>query len=133
MVTIQCFSWAVYGWIRDDWSTFINNAVGVVLGSIQLTLIALYGNKRAGAAHHGNGSGPTLPVAKVADSSSAGAEGGGGGEAPSGSSGACTTTLPPPAARGALSARAAQHALARPPRDLRDLAMEASREDYLLN
>lgn len=54
MVTLQCFSWGVYGWVRNDWSTLINNVVGVVLGSIQLTLIALYGNKR-GAHAHGNG------------------------------------------------------------------------------
>lgn len=47
MVTIQCFSWGVYGWVRNDWSTFSNNAVGVVLGLIQLTLIGMYGNKRA--------------------------------------------------------------------------------------
>ena len=47
----QCFSWGVYGWVRDDWSTFINNAVGVALGSIQLALIAFYGRKAAVSAN----------------------------------------------------------------------------------
>lgn len=61
MVTVQCFSWGVYGWLRDDWSTFANNAVGVVLGSIQLTLIGLYGNKRAQ-----NGAAAAAPAGAVA-------------------------------------------------------------------
>jgi hypothetical protein len=64
MVTLQCFSWGVYGWVRNDWSTLINNAVGVVLGSIQLTLIALYGNKR-GAHAHGNGTPAAEPKSGV--------------------------------------------------------------------
>lgn len=47
MVTLQCFSWMVYGYLRDDLSTFSNNLVGVILGSIQLTLIWMYGSKRS--------------------------------------------------------------------------------------
>jgi len=46
MVTLQCFSWMVYGYLRDDLSTFSNNLVGVILGSSQLTLIWMYGSKR---------------------------------------------------------------------------------------
>jgi hypothetical protein len=57
MVTIQCFSWGVYGWVRNDWSTFSNNAVGVVLGLIQLTLIGMYGNKRAHSKDDSSGTG----------------------------------------------------------------------------
>jgi hypothetical protein len=45
-VTIQCTSWAVYGYLKEDWSTFANNAVGVVLGSVQLGLIFMCPNKR---------------------------------------------------------------------------------------
>jgi len=43
MVTLQCFSWMVYGYVRDDLSTFANNLIGVALGSFQLVLILLYG------------------------------------------------------------------------------------------
>lgn len=50
MVTIQCTSWTIYGWLREDWSTFANNAVGVFLGSIQLALIFSCPNKRRAAA-----------------------------------------------------------------------------------
>jgi hypothetical protein len=45
MVTLQCFSWMVYGYVRDDLSTFANNLIGVALGSFQLVLIGLYGKK----------------------------------------------------------------------------------------
>lgn len=37
MVTLQCFSWMIYGYLRDDLSTFSNNLVGVILGSIQVS------------------------------------------------------------------------------------------------
>jgi hypothetical protein len=33
----------VYGYVRDDLSTFANNLIGVALGSFQLVLILLYG------------------------------------------------------------------------------------------
>lgn len=49
MVTIQCSAWTLYGWQRRDWSTFANNAVGVVLGSLQLLLIFSCPNKRTKA------------------------------------------------------------------------------------
>jgi hypothetical protein len=62
MQFLQFLSWTIYGWLRDDWSTFANNAVGVVLGGFTLFLIAIYGNKRganggAGAAGAGASSG----------------------------------------------------------------------------
>jgi hypothetical protein len=57
MVTLQCFSWMVYGYLRDDLSTFSNNLVGVVLGSIQLTLIWMYGSTRKSASGGGGGAG----------------------------------------------------------------------------
>ena len=47
MVTLQCCSWMVYGYLRDDLSTFANNLIGVALGSTQLGLIAFYGSSRA--------------------------------------------------------------------------------------
>jgi hypothetical protein len=54
MVTLQCFSWMVYGWLRDDLSTFANNLIGVALGASQLALICFFGQAgsrgRAGAA-----------------------------------------------------------------------------------
>jgi hypothetical protein len=34
MVTLQCSAWMIYGWLRDDWSTFLNNVIGVFLGSL---------------------------------------------------------------------------------------------------
>jgi solute carrier family 50 protein (sugar transporter) len=49
MVTLQCFSWMIYGYLREDLSTFSNNLVGVILGSIQLGLIYVYPSKRAAA------------------------------------------------------------------------------------
>ena len=58
MVTVQCTSWTVYGYLKEDWSTFANNAVGVVLGSVQLALIFSCPNKRrlAGAGKDKSGS-----------------------------------------------------------------------------
>jgi hypothetical protein len=47
MVTIQCTAWTIYGYLIGDWSTFANNIVGVILGSFQLSLIAIYPNRRA--------------------------------------------------------------------------------------
>lgn len=70
MVTVQCFAWGVYGWVRDDWSTFINNAVGVCLGSIQLALIAFFGRKTPAAASSANamlGVVPKLPAEPEAE------------------------------------------------------------------
>ena len=49
MVTVQCASWAVYGWVKRDWSTFANNVVGAALGAAQLALIAAFPRKRAAA------------------------------------------------------------------------------------
>lgn len=49
MVTLQCSAWTVYGFLQDDASTFINNVVGVVLGTAQLLLIYSCPNKRAAA------------------------------------------------------------------------------------
>lgn len=49
MVTVQCTAWTLYAWLRNDWSTFANNLVGVVLGSLQLALIFSCPNRRAAA------------------------------------------------------------------------------------
>jgi hypothetical protein len=46
MVFIQCSSWTIYGALRNDLSTFANNAVGVVLGAVQLYLIFKYPSRR---------------------------------------------------------------------------------------
>lgn len=46
MVFIQCSSWTIYGAMRNDLSTFANNAVGVVLGAVQLYLIFKYPSRR---------------------------------------------------------------------------------------
>jgi solute carrier family 50 protein (sugar transporter) len=43
MQFLQFTSWTIYGWVVTDWSTFANNLVGVVLGGLQLCLIAFYG------------------------------------------------------------------------------------------
>jgi hypothetical protein len=53
MVTIQCTAWTVYGHLQSDMSTFANNLVGVVLGSVQLALIFSCPGRRAGAAAAG--------------------------------------------------------------------------------
>ncbi len=46
----------MYGYLRDDLSTFINNLVGVVLGSIQLLLIFWYPKRGStGASNGGSG------------------------------------------------------------------------------
>jgi hypothetical protein len=79
MVTLQCFSWMVYGYLRDDLSTFSNNLVGVVLGSIQLTLIWMYGSTRKSASGGGGGAaGSPMGGAAVAGvgSGAGGASGG---------------------------------------------------------
>lgn len=57
MVFTQCSAWTVYGWLRDDWSTFANNLVGVILGSLQLLLIYMYGSSRDRAGGAGSGVG----------------------------------------------------------------------------
>ena len=47
MQFLQFTSWTIYGWVVTDWSTFANNLVGVVLGGLQLCLIAYFGARRA--------------------------------------------------------------------------------------
>ena len=91
MVTLQCFSWMVYGYVRDDLSTFANNLIGVLLGSFQLVLILMYGKRSGGGGGGGggslkesnNGSGSALSGISIASSrvegSGGGGEGGGGG------------------------------------------------------
>ena len=43
MQFLQFLSWTIYGWVVTDWSTFANNLVGVVLGGLQLCLMAYFG------------------------------------------------------------------------------------------
>jgi len=38
-VTLQCAAWTLYAYLRADWSTLANNAVGVALGTAQCALI----------------------------------------------------------------------------------------------
>ncbi len=85
MQFLQFLSWTIYGWLRDDWSTFANNAVGVVLGGFTLFLIAIYGNKRGvnGAAGGGGGGG----------AGGAGGGGSGGGAGSPGATGAVDAEL----------------------------------------
>jgi uncharacterized protein with PQ loop repeat len=52
MVFIQCSAWTIYGALRGDLSTFANNAVGVILGAVQLGLIYTYPSKRGARAYH---------------------------------------------------------------------------------
>jgi len=84
MVTLQCSAWTLYGYLRDDWSTTANNAVGIALGSAQLGLIAVYGNSRAGrpggpgAAHVKGDGADEGEGARLAASAAAAAAGAGG-------------------------------------------------------
>ena len=73
MVTIQCFCWTIYGYVVHDVSTGVNNIVGFFLGLTQLSLIFVYGNKRATAAAAASASSPSV---------SSSLEGGGGATAP---------------------------------------------------
>lgn len=50
VVTLQCFGWAVYGYMQSDWSTCANNSVGFCLACTQLFLIFWFPNKRAARA-----------------------------------------------------------------------------------
>ncbi len=86
MQFLQFLSWTIYGWLRDDWSTFANNAVGVVLGGFTLFLIAIYGNKRSangaggGAAGGGGGAGASGGVIAGSGGAVVDAEAGGDAE-----------------------------------------------------
>ena len=64
MQFLQFLSWTIYGWVVRDWSTFANNLVGVVLGGLQLCLIAYFGNKR----HSGSSSSSSSSLASASSS-----------------------------------------------------------------